>query len=248
MQSRACRKPATKGCCCCCVKSLQSCPTHQAPLSMGFSRQEPWRGFPWPPPGGLPDSGMKPMFLTSSCTGRRVLYHQHHLGGLAIERNWQKCQSAERRLCADMPGRSGRLCPDTDHPPAATPQTQGRGLGSGSQSPGGRCAESGLARCVQVGPVLMGTRWSLLLSYLVKILLSSHVTVFSGCPCPAQIRVFISASPTLSVFVSWSAKSRAGREKPEVSRKQLRWIRRNAGGRQMERGSRKVWEAEPTKC
>ena len=58
---------------------------------------------------------------------------------------------------ADSPGCSGRLCPDADHPPAATPQTR-QGVGSGSRSLGGRCAESGLARCVQVGPVLMGTR------------------------------------------------------------------------------------------
>ena len=28
---------------------------HQAPLSMGFSRQEYWSGFPFPPPGDLPD-------------------------------------------------------------------------------------------------------------------------------------------------------------------------------------------------
>ena len=31
----------------------------QAPLSMGFSRQEYWRGFPYPPPGDLPDSGIE---------------------------------------------------------------------------------------------------------------------------------------------------------------------------------------------
>ena len=43
---------------------------------------------------------------------------------------------------------------------------------------------------------------ALVLSYLVEILLSSHVTVFSGCPYPAQIGAFISVSPTLSVFVS----------------------------------------------
>ena len=29
--------------------------THQAPLSTGFSRQEYWSGFPFPPPGDLPD-------------------------------------------------------------------------------------------------------------------------------------------------------------------------------------------------
>ena len=33
---------------------------HQAPLSMGFSRQEHWSGSPWPPPGDLPNPGMEP--------------------------------------------------------------------------------------------------------------------------------------------------------------------------------------------
>ena len=32
----------------------------QAPLSMGFSRQEYWSGLPFPPPGDLPDLGNKP--------------------------------------------------------------------------------------------------------------------------------------------------------------------------------------------
>ena len=32
---------------------------HQAPLSMGFSRQEYWSGLPFPPPGDLPDQGIK---------------------------------------------------------------------------------------------------------------------------------------------------------------------------------------------
>ena len=31
----------------------------RAPLSMGFSRQEYWNGLPGPPPGDLPDSGIK---------------------------------------------------------------------------------------------------------------------------------------------------------------------------------------------
>ena len=46
----------------------QSCPTlwgpwtvvGQAPPSMGFSRQEYWTGLPFPSPGDLPDSGIKP--------------------------------------------------------------------------------------------------------------------------------------------------------------------------------------------
>ena len=33
----------------------------QAPLSMGFPRQEYWRGLPFPTAGDLPDQGMEPM-------------------------------------------------------------------------------------------------------------------------------------------------------------------------------------------
>ena len=33
---------------------------HQASPSMGFSRQEHWRGLPFPSPGDLPDPGIKP--------------------------------------------------------------------------------------------------------------------------------------------------------------------------------------------
>jgi len=32
---------------------------HQAPLSMEFSGQEYWSGFPFPSPGDLPDPGME---------------------------------------------------------------------------------------------------------------------------------------------------------------------------------------------
>ena len=32
----------------------------KALLSMGFSRQEYWSGFPFPSPGDLPDSGIEP--------------------------------------------------------------------------------------------------------------------------------------------------------------------------------------------
>ena len=32
----------------------------QAPLSMGFSRQEYWSGLLFPPPGDLPDPGIEP--------------------------------------------------------------------------------------------------------------------------------------------------------------------------------------------
>ena len=59
--------------CCLRAKSLQSCLTLcdfmdcslQAPLSMGFFRQEYWSGLACLPPGHLPDSGIKPTSLTS---------------------------------------------------------------------------------------------------------------------------------------------------------------------------------------
>ena len=71
----------------------QLCPTlvilwtvaHQAPPSMGFSRQEFWSGLPFPSPGDLPDPGIEPRSpalqadaLTSEPLGRAsptIWYH-----------------------------------------------------------------------------------------------------------------------------------------------------------------------------
>ena len=39
--------------------------TFQAPLSMGFSRQEYWSGLPYPQGGDLPNPGIQPMYLMS---------------------------------------------------------------------------------------------------------------------------------------------------------------------------------------
>jgi len=38
---------------------------HQPPLSIGVSMQEYWSGLPYPPPGNLPDPGIKPVSLMS---------------------------------------------------------------------------------------------------------------------------------------------------------------------------------------
>ena len=48
---------------------------HQAPLSIGFSGQEYWSGLVCPPPGDLPNTGIEPMSLMSTCLSRWVLYH-----------------------------------------------------------------------------------------------------------------------------------------------------------------------------
>ena len=44
----------------------------QAPLCMGFPRQEYWSELPCPTPGDLPDPGIEPVI---SCTGRQIPYH-----------------------------------------------------------------------------------------------------------------------------------------------------------------------------
>jgi len=71
-------------CVCVCVH-IQSCLTlrphglwstmvhynPQALLSMEFSRQEYWSGLPFPPPGNLPDPGIKPTSLASPALAGR---------------------------------------------------------------------------------------------------------------------------------------------------------------------------------
>ena len=54
--------------------------THQAPLSMGFSRQEYWSGLPFPHPGDLSDPGIESTscalangFFTTELPGKTVL-------------------------------------------------------------------------------------------------------------------------------------------------------------------------------
>ena len=41
------------------------CIAHQAPLSIGFSRQEYWSGLPFPSPGDLPSAGIEAKSLVS---------------------------------------------------------------------------------------------------------------------------------------------------------------------------------------
>ena len=57
---------------------------HQAPLSMGFSRQEYWSGLPFPSPGDLPDPGIEPRSptlqadaLTSEPPGKPHIQQTH---------------------------------------------------------------------------------------------------------------------------------------------------------------------------
>ena len=51
----------------------------QAPLSMGFSRQEHLSELPFPTLGDLPHQGLNSHLLHISCIGGQILYHWHHL-------------------------------------------------------------------------------------------------------------------------------------------------------------------------
>ena len=67
------------------ARSLQLClfatlwgVAHEAPLSMGFSRQEYWSEFPCLPPGNLPNPGIEPVSLATPAlhTDSLLLSHQ----------------------------------------------------------------------------------------------------------------------------------------------------------------------------
>ena len=53
---------------------------HQAPLSMGFPRQENWRGLLFPPPGDLPTPGIEPECPALVGGFLQTLSHPHILG------------------------------------------------------------------------------------------------------------------------------------------------------------------------
>ena len=70
----------------------------QAPLFIGFSRQEHWSGLPRPLQGIFPTEGLN-MCLYISSIGRQVLYHGCHLGSLQFSSvQSQSCSS----LCDAM--------------------------------------------------------------------------------------------------------------------------------------------------
>ena len=51
---------------------------HQAPLYMGFQRQEYWSRFPFPPPGDLPGPGIEPESLVSPALAGRFFTTKPH--------------------------------------------------------------------------------------------------------------------------------------------------------------------------
>ena len=98
------------------------CGAHQAPLSMGFSRQEEWSGLPFPPSGDLPDPGTEPLspmsparaggFFTTASPGKLLesmlriyneLFHLHSKQTCEVGRIFLHIsQIRNRRLKGDI--------------------------------------------------------------------------------------------------------------------------------------------------
>ena len=81
--------PSSSFCCCwvapLCLLATPWTVAHQAPLSMGFSRQEYWSGLPCPPPGDLPHTGMETTspalaggIFTTEPPGKPIFYYSLH--------------------------------------------------------------------------------------------------------------------------------------------------------------------------
>ena len=82
----------------------------QASLSMGFSRQEYWRGLPCPPPGNLPHPGMEPRSPASPAlqVDPLLLSHQGSLFKRTSFLKWKRSFNRESRevvlLVKSVPG------------------------------------------------------------------------------------------------------------------------------------------------
>ena len=76
---------------------------HQAPLSMGFSRQEYWSGLPCPSPGDLPDPGINPSspalaggFFTAEPPGNPIYFSATSM--ILKSSKLQACSSWDRKV------------------------------------------------------------------------------------------------------------------------------------------------------
>ena len=90
---------------------------HQAPLSMGFPRQEYWSKLPFPPPGDNSDSGIKPMssalagwFFTTEPLGYIFFflsYKQTCIGQFLYIRRCSEDDNKETGVCSYTSKRRG---------------------------------------------------------------------------------------------------------------------------------------------
>ena len=102
-----------------CYSCVQLCVTlwavtHQAPLSMGFSRQEYWSGLPRPPPEDLNDPGIEPpspaspalagRFFTTSTIWKASA--KSHAAAATAAKSLQSCPTLCDPIDSSPPGSS----------------------------------------------------------------------------------------------------------------------------------------------
>ena len=82
--------------------SLQPYVACQAPLSMGFSRQEYWSGLPIPSPGDLPNTGIEPRspalagrFLSTEPPGKPINQYKNLKNCCHLSNKSQRCTSPQ---------------------------------------------------------------------------------------------------------------------------------------------------------
>ena len=117
---------------------------HQAPPSMGFSRQEYWSGLPFPSPGDLPDPGIEPRSptlqadaLTSAPPGKPGVYKVPLNSG--VIRSHCSCKS--HQCVSESESVSHSIVSDSLRPHELYParllcpwDSPGKNIGMGSQS------------------------------------------------------------------------------------------------------------------
>ena len=94
----------------------------QAPLCMGFSRKEYWSGFPCPPPGDHPDSGIKLASLRSPALadnslplgppGKSSLILGNWKGTQIVKKTWSLsslCEAFSSSMCTQGKIRVGKM-------------------------------------------------------------------------------------------------------------------------------------------
>ena len=81
---------------------------HQAPLSMGFFKQEYWSGFPCPPPEEIPNPVIEPETLTSPALEGRVFI---------TSATWKAAAAAAAKSLQSCP----TLCDPIDGSPPGSP-------------------------------------------------------------------------------------------------------------------------------
>ena len=139
----------------------------QAPLSMGFSRQEYWCGLPFPLPGDFPDPGGR---AHVSCLGSRVLLLLGHLVTLCIfHHSWGK--NKERGVVMNK-NKVSIYAPEDCFPPANGPPSvtfpqilsEARAKGVGVPCPGGAASPGTRALLAAGGCVYTTGCWATITS------------------------------------------------------------------------------------